>query len=198
MKKILSIIAAGVLTLTATGLVSCGGSGEKSSSPEAEMKRNELYDAMSRGNLTDIEMIADSLAFNDIDGLTTDETVAVLIAYLKVHNDAAARKDSQKDLVTLRKFVDVYDIAVARDGDDLIEAFNSARQINGSLDLVATAKEFRALLADYDAGQMGVEPGADREAAPKDTASAKDSSSTEAPAPSPDNGDAPETVAPLD
>lgn len=149
MKKIL--IAA--LAIAALSLAGCGHK-SKPSSEEAEQQRLELYDAMSDHDIARVEQIADSLSLMT-DDLSTDETVAVLLAFLQVHNEAASRKDATKDLVTIRKFVDVYDIALARDGDELSRAFNAARDLNGNLDLPEIAKVFREQLADYDASMGG-------------------------------------------
>lgn len=107
---------------------------------------------MSAGDIGRTEALADSLATNAADDLTTDESVAVLVAFLQVHNDAASKKDSERDLRTIRKFVDFYSIARDNHGDELNDAFNSARELNSNLDLAQIVEEFSKQLADYDSG----------------------------------------------
>lgn len=146
MKKLaLAILAAFALWLS-TG---CSHK-EKASSPEADMQRSEIFNALEVEDISRMEAVADSLSLMT-DDLTIDETVAVLLAYLHVHNDAATRKDRQKDLVTIRKFVDVYDIALNRHGAELEEAYNTVKNLNGNVDLPEIARSMRETLADYDA-----------------------------------------------
>lgn len=160
--RFITLLMGAVVALMA--VTSCGG-GSEASSPEADAQRSELYKAMDRGDIQLMEQIADSLAFTAVEDLSVDETVAVLIAYLKVHNDAVARNDSQRDLVTLRKFVDVYDIALANHGDRLIEAFSSAEHLNERLSLPSVADDFRARLNEYDSGDGASEAAAAEAAA---------------------------------
>lgn len=72
---------------------------------------------------------------------------------------------------TLRKFVDVYDIALSVNPKDTRAAFQKAYSKNPSLDFDSIAKAFRAKLRDYDAMQDGSLVSAPEE--PVDTTPAK-------------------------
>lgn len=138
-------------------LMAAGCSGGKSDGSEAvneEMRNSHLFEAINSGDMTRTSLIADSLALN-VDDITNYESVAVLLAYLEVHNKAAEAKDRHKDLETLRKFVDVYDLSFQRDREGMQAAISQAHQINKEVDLEALYREFRAKLAEYDAVQGG-------------------------------------------
>ncbi len=182
----------------AVALTACGKGKEAPSSEQAEMQRNELYAAMNSGDVARIQTVADSLAQN-FDDLNTDESVAVLLAYLQIHNDAAARKDQKKDLEAIRAFVDAYNIALSTHGDDLVEAFNAARELNGNRDLPARARTLSEQLSDYDAafGEVVAEPEAPKAETPKAEEPKEEAKPQPAPQEQPKAED-PAVVAPLD
>lgn len=138
-----------------TIMTSCGSKSDKVPE-EVALTNSELSAAMEAHDLEKVSLMADSMA-NYLDDLTCDETVTVLLAFLEVHNDAAERKDSQLDLLTIRKFIDVYDIATQLNPNDFPKAVQAARNVNPSLDLEAIARQFRDRLAEYDALQNGDE-----------------------------------------
>ncbi len=98
--------------------------------------------------------MADSMSLF-VDDLTPEQTVQVLMAFLSVHNEAVAKGDRRLDLETLRKYVDVYDIAVNANPKDTRAAFAKAKKINPDVDFDAVAKSFREKLSQYDAIQDG-------------------------------------------
>ncbi len=98
--------------------------------------------------------MADSMSLF-VDDLTPEQTVQVLMAFLSVHNEAVAKGDRRLDLETLRKYVDVYDIAVNANPKDTRAAFAKANKINPDVDFDAVAKSFREKLSQYDAIQDG-------------------------------------------
>ena len=56
------------------------------------------------------------------------------MAFLSVHNDAVAAKERRRDLETIRKYIDVYDIAVSTNPKDTRAAFAKAKRINPEVD----------------------------------------------------------------
>ena len=64
-----------------------------------------------------------------------------------------AEKRIDDDLETLRKYVDVYDIAISNNPNDMRAAFSRARSVNDNLDFEQVAADFRRKLAEYDAVQ---------------------------------------------
>lgn len=150
-----SICRLAAVTFMALALAAC--SSKKSDASEAvseEMRNSHLFEAINAGDMMRTASIADSLALN-VDEITNNESVAVLMAYLEVHNKASEAKDRQRDLETLRKFVDVYDLSLQRDRDGMQAAIAQARQVNPDVDLEAICRDFRAKLAEYDAIQGG-------------------------------------------
>lgn len=150
-----SICRLAAVTFLALALAAC--SSKKSDASEAvseEMRNSHLFEAINAGDMMRTASIADSLALN-VDEITNNESVAVLMAYLEVHNKASEAKDRQRDLETLRKFVDVYDLSLQRDRDGMQAAIAQARQVNPDVDLEAICRDFRAKLAEYDAIQGG-------------------------------------------
>ncbi len=155
------------------GTVSCSGGGNDSSAISDDLEDSQLYEAIRSKDLGNAGSIADSMAI-DVDELTNGETVAVLLAYLEIHNNAVEKGDTQKDLITLRKFVDVYDLSLGRDSKGMREALESARQINPVFNVDSLVRHFRARLAEYDAINGGDLTKPD---APADTAKARPDSS---------------------
>lgn len=155
------------------GAVSCSGGGNDSSAISDDLEDSQLYEAIRSKDLGNAGSIADSMAI-DVDELTNGETVAVLLAYLEIHNNAVEKGDTQKDLITLRKFVDVYDLSLGRDSKGMREALESARQINPVFNVDSLVRHFRARLAEYDAINGGDLTKPD---APADTAKSRPDSS---------------------
>lgn len=147
MKKILLLAVAGVATLIMT---CCGGRSREGQL--AETQQAQLTEALQAHDLATASAIADSMALY-IDDLTPDETVTLLITFLEIHNQAVADGRADDDLVTLRKYVDVYDIAVGANPNDMRSAFADARRRNPNLDFEGSFNEFRSALAQYDALQ---------------------------------------------
>lgn len=173
MNKLTAKLTGYALAAMLLGVVSCSGGGNDSSAISDDLEDSQLYEAIRSKDLGNAGSIADSMAI-DVDELTNGETVAVLLAYLEIHNNAVEKGDTQKDLITLRKFVDVYDLSLGRDSKGMREALESARQINPVFNVDSLVRHFRARLAEYDAINGGDLTKPD---APADTAKAKPDSS---------------------
>lgn len=154
MKQLVTIILAGMLALTAC--VACGGSKETQPAPDSaelqatEEKNTRLAAALNDGHLQTASEMADSMSLM-VDDLTPEQTVQVLMAFLTIHNEAVANKESRRDLETIRKFVDVYDIALSVNPSGTREAFSNVRKINPAVDFDSVASSFREKLTQYDA-----------------------------------------------
>lgn len=169
MKNLSLLIVAAVIA--AVAITGCKGSRSNETSDIVEFQNSQLNDALRAHDMTAASELADSMALY-VDDLTPDETVTVLMAFLELHNSAAEAGRHEDDLVTLRKYVDVYDIAVGANPNDMRAAFAHARRINPSLDFEQAARDFRRALAEYDAVQTyGQDTAID--AAPADSTSKK-------------------------
>lgn len=167
MRKIFSIIMTAIVL---SGMaVSCGGNKSDSTvvNENVEEQNTLLAEALSVGNLKDASAMADSMSLF-VDDFTPEQTVQVLMAFLSVHNGAVEKKESRRDLETLRKFVDVYDIATGLNPNDTRAAFEKARRINPAVNFDSLARVFREQLTQYDAVQDGSL--VNDEPAPADTA----------------------------
>lgn len=152
-RHILLIISS--LAVTLPLLVSCGGSNNAARPDDAtleatEMRNTQLAQALNDGKLDVASQMADSLSLF-VDDLTPEQTVQVLMAFLTVHNDAVAKGETRRDLETLRKYVDVYDIALSINPSDTRAAFAKAKKINPAVDFDSVAASFRERLTQYDA-----------------------------------------------
>lgn len=149
-----TFIFVAVVAAVALSAVSCGSRKTPASEPTAEQTAVEqaspLADALNGGNLSHASQMADSMSLF-VDDFTPEETVQVLMAFLQVHNDAVANKQSRRDLETLRKYIDVYDIALSVNPKDTRKAFDKARRLNPSVDFDSLARVFRDRLTQYDA-----------------------------------------------
>lgn len=170
--KIILPIVAIAMAVCAVG---CGSRKSKESSPESQApvveQSSPLADALNGGNLSHASQMADSMSLF-VDDFTPEQTVQVLMAFLQVHNDAVANKQYRRDLETLRKYIDVYDIALSVNPKDTRKAFEKARRLNPSVDFDSLARVFRDRLTQYDAihdSSMTSEP-AEETAAPDSTA----------------------------
>lgn len=163
------------IAVMAVAVSACGGDkSDESESVQEELRNTHLLEAMKVVDIPRVTSIADSLAL-DVDDLSNNESVAVLLAYLVIHNEASRNDDREQDLVTIRKYVDVYDLSMQRDRDGMLAAMQQAREINPAADFEALYKEFRNRLSEYDAlnGQeLTTEPSA--EEAPTDSVAVAD------------------------
>ncbi len=139
------------LAVVAACMWSCSSQkSDESVSVQEELRNTHLLEAMKVVDVPRVASIADSLAL-DVDDLSNNESVAVLLAYLVIHNEASRNDDREQDLVTIRKYVDVYDLSMQRDRDGMLAAMQQAREINPAADFEALYKEFRSRLSEYDA-----------------------------------------------
>lgn len=168
MRNIFSFILAAVAALC---VAACGNKEKVSDavSEEVEEQNTLLAQALSVGNLNDASAMADSMSLF-VDDFTPDQTVQVLMAFLTIHNDAVEKKNTRRDLETLRKFVDVYDIALSANPNDTRAAFAKVLKINPAINFDSIATVFREKLTQYDAIQDGSLVAAEPE--PADTVAA--------------------------
>ena len=158
-KSIITIIT--VVCCLAT--IGCGRSDKAVSVTDAgevvEVQQSQLEEALSAGNLKQASVMADSMSLF-VDDFTPEQTVQVLTAFVSIHNDASKRRETRRDLETLRKYVDVYDIALSVNPKDTRAAFKKAMGRNPELDFDSIAKAFREKLNQYDSMQDGSLAGA--------------------------------------
>ena len=151
-KQILLAFPAVMVMMMVMALTSCGGKRSDETTVIVERKNSQLTDALRSRDYSTASSLADSMALY-VDDLTPDEAVTVLMAFLEAHNINADNGRESDDLETLRKYVDVYDIATGNNPNDMRAAFSRARSINPELDFEKAAGDFRRLLAEYDAVQ---------------------------------------------
>ena len=140
------------LAFIAIALASCNNRRSDETTVIVEQQNSQLADALRSRDYTTASSLADSMALY-VDDLTPDETVTVLMAFLELHNRNIEEKRIDDDLETLRKYVDVYDIAISNNPNDMRAAFSRARSVNDNLDFEQVAADFRRKLAEYDAVQ---------------------------------------------
>lgn len=150
MKHIL-LVCASVLMIS---LAACGGKTETEKPAEVAEQNTQLEEALLSHNLSSASALADSMSLY-VDDLTPEETVSVLMAFLEVHNQAVKDKERKRDLETIRKFIDVYDIALGINPNDMRAAIDKANRINAAVNLDSLAADFRARLTEYDAVRGG-------------------------------------------
>ncbi|MCM1163299.1 MAG: hypothetical protein NC339_03495 [Muribaculaceae bacterium] len=150
-----------ILSLCALlGLTACGSGKNTAETPDeaalevAARQNSRLAEALNDGHLDKAGEMADSMSLF-VDDLTPEQTVQVLMAFLQIHNNAVEKKESRRDLETLRKYVDVYDIALSVNPRDTREAFEKAHRVNPAVDFDSIAAAFRERLTQYDAVQDG-------------------------------------------
>lgn len=149
-----------ILLATFVGLLSAScGKGEKKTESvptveSVEVKKSQLEQALTSGDLKNASVMADSMSLF-VDDFTPEQTVQVLTTFVSVHNDASTGRGSRRDLETLRKYVDVYDIALSVNPKDTRAAFKKAKKKNPSLDFDSIAKVYRDKLSQYDSMQDG-------------------------------------------
>lgn len=113
---------------------------------------DEIESAIKSGEGTRaISTRVDSMAL-EADDLTPSEAVQVLVAYMRLHEEAKSNGDTKLDMETLRKFVDVYDIVTSVGGSEMNETFSKLAKRNPRFNIPVAAKEYRSILADYADG----------------------------------------------
>ncbi len=156
MKKTFIILAASIAFVA----IESGCSGKKSDagaeSEVVEAQNSQLGNLISSGNIKEMTAVADSMSLF-VDDFTPQQTVQVLTAFISIHEDAAAKNERRRDLETMRKYVDVYDIALSVNPKDTRAAFAKAQRDSRGIDFDAVAIEFRDRLQQYDAAQVGSE-----------------------------------------
>ena len=146
--------------LISSGILASCGDAKKgiktttTASEEVETQKSQLEQALTDGNLKQASVVADSMSLF-VDDFTPEQTVQVLTTFIKVYKDAVARHESRKALETIRKYVDVYDIALSTNPKDTKTAFQKAMRNNPELDFGAVAIAFREKLSNYDSLQDG-------------------------------------------
>ncbi|MCM1482866.1 MAG: hypothetical protein NC043_00890 [Muribaculaceae bacterium] len=175
--------------LLAVMAVSCSGS---KSADAADAQMSEIENAIKAGEgARAVSTRVDSMAL-EADDLTPSQAVQVLVAYMRIHEEAKQNGDTQLDMETLRKFVDVYDIVTSVGGSEMTETFRALAARSPRYDIPAAAKEYRAILADYADGTSSEEE-AGAPAAPKaETDSVAAASTDESSAPDMDGTGVPD------
>lgn len=154
MRYLLSLI---VVIGTVASLASCSSKNQSESETTVETvdeQNTQLAEALNVGNIKQASAMADSMSLF-VDDFTPEQTVQVLMAFLSVHNEAAAAKERRRDLETIRKYIDVYDIALSVNPKDTRAAFAKAKRLNPAVDFDSIATMFRERLTQYDAIQDG-------------------------------------------
>lgn len=100
--------------------------------------------------------VLDSLALN-ADDLSPQQAVNLLNGYVEIYSNSSSAKTKA---VTMRKFVDVYDILISNYGDEFRSAVS--RAANEDINLRDISQDFRTKLAGYDeaSGQVYDAPAA--------------------------------------
>lgn len=111
--------------------------------------------------------VLDSLALN-ADDLTPAQAVNLLLGYVDIQKNATSFRTK---IITMRKFVDVYDIVMNNYGDEFRSVIRKAADRDNGVDLKEISLEFRDKLANYEEGS-GTEYST---TAPKDSTATNDS-----------------------
>ncbi len=144
----------------AAGCSSKSDSGNPRAATEPVMEEAEVLHASAS--------VLDSMALN-ADDLTPRRAVSLLNGYVEIYRNS---RSSRSKAVTMRKFVDVYDILISNYGDEFRNAVSSAA--NDEINLRELYQEFRGKLAGYDeASGMVAEP-----SVPKDSTATEPVDST--------------------
>lgn len=144
----------------ATGCSSKSDSGNPAAVTEPVMEEAEVLHASAS--------VLDSMALN-ADDLTPRRAVSLLNGYVEIYRNSGS---SRSKAVTMRKFVDVYDILISNYGDEFRNAVSSAA--SEETNLRELYQEFRGKLAGYDeASGMVAEP-----SVPKDSTATEPVDST--------------------
>lgn len=144
----------------AAGCSSKSDSGNPGAVTEPVMEEAEVLHASAS--------VLDSMALN-ADDLTPRRAVSLLNGYVEIYRNSGS---SRSKAVTMRKFVDVYDILISNYGDEFRNAVSSAA--SEETNLRELYQEFRGKLAGYDeASGMVAEP-----SVPKDSTATEPVDST--------------------
>lgn len=144
----------------AAGCSSKSDSGNPAAATEPVMEEAEVLHASAS--------VLDSMALN-ADDLTPRRAVSLLNGYVEIYRNS---RSSRSKAVTMRKFVDVYDILISNYGDEFRNAVSSAA--SEETNLRELYQEFRGKLAGYDeASGMVAEP-----SVPKDSTATEPVDST--------------------
>lgn len=144
----------------AAGCSSKSDSGNPAAATESVMEEAEVLHASAS--------VLDSMALN-ADDLTPRRAVSLLNGYVEIYRNS---RSSRSKAVTMRKFVDVYDILISNYGDEFRNAVSSAA--SEETNLRELYQEFRGKLAGYDeASGMVAEP-----SVPKDSTATEPVDST--------------------
>lgn len=158
LKVLIPILCAAVCSCV-SGCSGKGDSGNPGAATEPVMEEAEVLHASAS--------VLDSMALN-ADDLTPGRAVSLLNGYVEIYRNG---RSSRSKAVTMRKFVDVYDILISNYGDEFRNAVSSAA--NDEINLRELYQEFRGKLAGYDeASGMVAEPSAPKDstvAAPADS-----------------------------
>lgn len=144
----------------AAGCSSKSDSGNPGAVTEPVMEEAEVLHASAS--------VLDSMALN-ADDLTPSRAVSLLNGYVEIYRNSGSTRSKA---VTMRKFVDVYDILISNYGDEFRNAVSSAA--SEETNLRELYQEFRGKLAGYDeASGMVAEP-----SVPKDSTATEPVDST--------------------
>lgn len=143
-----------ILSTAAWLLCSCS-----SKSDNSETSATETTSTEETSLLHAPASVLDSLALN-ADDLSPQQAVNLLNGYVEIYRNSPSSKTKA---ITMRKFVDVYDILISNYGDEFRNAVS--RAANDDINLRDISQDFRSKLAGYDeaSGQVYDAP------APKDT-----------------------------
>ncbi|MDE7025336.1 MAG: hypothetical protein K2O88_05580 [Paramuribaculum sp.] len=155
MTKILSFVSSILSLAICIAICGCTDKSENNSIPAPEtitIEESTLSHAPAS--------VLDSMALN-ADDLNPQQAIDLLTGYVQIYRNSSSNRTKA---VTMRKFVDVYDILISNYGDDFRNAVSQAA--NEETNLRDISQEFRSKLSGYDeASGMVYEP-----VTPKDTA----------------------------
>lgn len=150
--RLINIVA---ITLISFAAISCGKSSKNADqNPDTATVAEINVDEILNGDAAKMTESLDNRALF-ADDLEPQEAVAVLVGYLEIEKDAKTARRTRKELETMRKFVDVYDIAISNHGDKMRSAIRQYASTKG-VDLSVVAREFRDRLRGVDEGS-GIE-----------------------------------------
>lgn len=130
------------LTILAAAMWLFSGCSSKSDSQETSA--TETISTEETSLLHAPASVLDSMALN-ADDLTPQQAVNLLTGYVEIYRNSSSAKTKA---VTMRKFVDVYDILISNYGDEFRNAVSSAA--NEETNLRDISQDFRTKLAGYD------------------------------------------------
>lgn len=130
------------LTILAAAMWLFSGCSSKSDSQETSA--TETISTEETSLLHAPASVLDSMALN-ADDLTPQQAVNLLTGYVEIYRNSSSAKTKA---VTMRKFVDVYDILISNYGDEFRNAVS--RAANEETNLRDISQDFRTKLAGYD------------------------------------------------